>query len=212
MLCLCYYHNLPRTRMFWEKEDNIGLSIVYESISQREFEELKRFVHFADSYSLNKFEKVRQLYDITNKNLKQFGFFHLHYSTDEQMVPYTGMNSNKQTIRTKTIRLGYKNFVICSDGGYPYFIDPYCDAKYGGGKASKNLTARSVIDCILEIDKWDDKDVYFDNWFTSLSLISILKEHGVRAAGTVRADRLGKDLKINKKDIKCKERETMQVY
>ena len=173
---------------------------------------MKRFVHFADSYSLNKFEKVRQLYDITNKNLKQFGFFHLHYSTDEQMVPYTGMSSSKQTIRTKTIRLGYKNFVICSDGGYPYFIDPYCDAKYGGGKASKNLTARSVIDCILEIDKWDDKDVYFDNWFTSLSLISILKEHGVRATGTVRADRLGKDLKINKKDIKCKERGAMQVY
>ena len=209
------YHSLPRTSMFWEKEDDIGLSIVYESISRREFEELKRFIHFADNYSLNtnvKFAKVRQLYDITNKNLKQFGFFHLHYSIDEQMVPYTGKNSSKQTIRTKTIRFGYKNFVICSDDGYPYFIDPYCGAKYGCGKAPKNLTARSVIDCILEIDNWDDKDVYFDNWFTSLSLISILKEHGVRATGTVRADRLGKNLKINKKDIKRKERGAMQVY
>ena len=68
------------------------------------------------------------------------------------------------------------------------------------------------MDCILETDNWDNKDVYFDNWFTSLSLISILKEHGVIATGTVRADRLGKDLKINKKDIKCKERGTMQVY
>ena len=69
-----------------------------------------------------------------------------------------------------------------------------------------------MIDCILETDNWDDKDVYFDNWFTSLSLISILKDHGVIATGTVRADRLGKDLKINKKDIKCKERGAMQVY
>ena len=51
------------------------------------------------------------------------------------------------------------------------------------------------MDCILETDNWDNKDVYFDNWFTSLSLISILKEHGVRASGKVRADRLGKDLK-----------------
>ena len=156
--------------------------------------------------------KVRQLCDITNKNFKQFGFFHSHYSIDELMVPYTGKSSSKQTIRTKTIRFGYKNFVICSDDGYPYFIDPYCGAKYGGGKAPKNVTARSVIDCILEIDNWDDKDVYFDNWFTSLSLISILKEHGVRATGTVRADRLGKNLKINKKDIKRKERGAMQVY
>ena len=98
------------------------------------------------------------------------------------------------------------------DDGYPYYIDPYCVAEYGGGKASKNLTARSVINCILEIDNWDDKDMYFDNWFTSLSLISILKEHGVRATGTVRADRLGKDLKINKKYIKCKEGGPMQVH
>ena len=115
------------------------------------------------------------------------------------MVPYTCKSSSKQTIQTKTIRFGYKIFVICSDDGYPYFIDPSYGAKYGGGKASKNLTARSLIDCILEIDNWGDKDVYFDNWFTSLSLISILKEHGVRATGTVRADCLGKDLKINKK-------------
>ena len=68
------------------------------------------------------------------------------------------------------------------------------------------------MDCILETDNWDNKDVYFDNWFTSLSLISILKEHGVRATRTARADRLGKDLKIDKKDIKYKEGGAMQVY
>ena len=104
----------------------------------------------------------------------------------------TGKNGSKQTIRAKTIRFGYKNFAIYPDDGYPYFIDPYCGAKYGGGRASKNLTARSVIDCILEIDNWDDKDVYFNNWFTSLSLISVLKEHGVRATRTVRAVHLGR--------------------
>ena len=92
VLMLTGYHSLPRTRMFLEKEDDIGLSIVYKSISLREFEELKRFIHFADNYSLNtndKIAKVRQLYDITNKHLKQFVFFHSHYSIDEQMVPYT---------------------------------------------------------------------------------------------------------------------------
>ena len=76
---------------------------------------------------------------------------------------------------------------------------------------NKLFEQRQFVDCISEVENWDNKDVYFDNWFTSLSLISILKEHGVRATGTVRADRLGKDLKINKKDIKCKERGAMQV-
>ena len=179
---------------------------------------MKRFIHFADNYSLNtndKFAKGRQLYNITNKNLKQFFFFHSHYSIDEQMVPYTCNSSSKQTIQTKTIRFGYKVFVICSDDGYPYFIDPSYGTKYGGGKASKNLTARSLIDSILEIDNWDDKDVYFDNWFTSLSLISILKEHGVRATRTVRANRLGNSTKktSNAKNAElCKCTMTEVVY
>ena len=65
-----------------------------------EFEEWKRYIHFANNYSLktnDNFVKLRQLYDITNKNLKQFGFSHLHYSIDEQMVPYAGKNSSKET-------------------------------------------------------------------------------------------------------------------
>ena len=33
-----------------------------------------------------------------------------------------------------------------------FFIDPHCGAKYGGGKASKNLTAHSIINCVLEMD------------------------------------------------------------
>ena len=61
------------------------------------------------------------------------------YSLDEQIVPCTGENSSKQTFQTKTIRFGYKNFVICSDDGYPYFIDPHCRSKYGCRKVSKIL-------------------------------------------------------------------------
>ena len=83
--------------------------MVYEAMSTKDFEEIKRYIHFADNDNLDnndKFAKVRKLYDITNKTLQQFGFFHTYYSIDEQMVPYTGKNSSKQTIRTKSIRFG----------------------------------------------------------------------------------------------------------
>ena len=81
----------------------------------------------------------------------------------------------KKLFEKRQFVLVTKHFLICSGDVYPYFIDPYCGAKYGGGKASENLTTRSVTDCILEIDNWDDKDICFDNWFASLSLISILQ-------------------------------------
>jgi len=48
-------------------------------------------------------------------------------------------------------------------------------------------------------------------WFSSLSLLAVLKENGIRVTGTVRADRLGK-LKIDKKKIKREERGTMTPY
>ena len=82
------------------------------------------------------------------------------------MVPYTGKNSSKQTIRTKSIRFGYKNFVLSSDDGYPYFLDSYCGAKYGGGKVSKNLCALSVLDSDLPhttVKHWNPSEKFYIN-------------------------------------------------
>ena len=62
---------------------------------KKKFEDLKGFTHFADNNVLEtseKFTKVRSLYDVMNKNLKQF-FFHAFYFIHEQMTPYTRKNS-----------------------------------------------------------------------------------------------------------------------
>ena len=146
------------------------------------------------------------------KNLQQFGILHIDYSITEHIVLIISKNSSKQAIRSKNIQFRYKNFVMCSDDGYPYFVDPYCGKKYGGGKKSKNLSVYSVLDCVTEIDDWSNKEVFFDNWFLSFSLISILKECVIPATGTICVDQLGKDLKINKKDLKHQNRSFIQTF
>ena len=118
ILILTGYHSLPRTKLFWEKEEDVGVAMVYEAMSRKDFEEIKRYIHFADNGNLDnndKFAKVRKPYDIRNKTLQQFGFFRTYYSIDKQMVTYTGKNRSKQTIRTKSITFGYKNFVLSSE-------------------------------------------------------------------------------------------------
>ena len=63
--------------MFWEKEEEIGLLIVYES--RKEFEDIRQYIHFKDKNQLDtkdKFAKVKKLCSIMNKNLQQFHFFH----------------------------------------------------------------------------------------------------------------------------------------
>ena len=74
--------------------------------------------------------------------------------------------------------------VIDSADAYPYFTDPYCGAKYSGGKVSKNfcaVCARSVIDFVTEVNNWDDKQVLFHNWFLLLPLITVLKDQEIHA-------------------------------
>lgn len=97
-------------------------------------------------------------WDIANKNLIQFAFLHSYCSVDEQMVPCTSKDSSKKTIGTKTILFEYNKFVVCSDDGYPNFIDSYCGVEYGGGEASKNPAYHLLTNFILVIDNWNSKE------------------------------------------------------
>ena len=71
-----------------------------------------------------------------NKQLAKLRQLHSDFSVDEQMVPYTGMNSSKQCMKDKSIRVGCKNVVLTeSDGGDP----------------AKDLTRRITVQLALEI-------------------------------------------------------------
>ena len=72
---------------------------MYEAMFRKKFEDLRSFTHFADNNILDKsekFTKVRSLYYVMNKKLKQFFwvFFHAFYFIHERMTPYTRKNSS----------------------------------------------------------------------------------------------------------------------
>ena len=134
VLFLSGYHTLPRQRLYWEGQRDTLVGVLSNSISRNNFEKLKRYTHLADNENLEagvKFAKVMPLYHLANKSLKQFGCFHNSYSIDEQIIPYNGRHSAKQTNREKVVRFGYKNFVITGADGYCYHIIPYEGAKTG---------------------------------------------------------------------------------
>ena len=61
---------------------------------------------------------------------------------------------------------------------------------------------------VTKIDDRSNKEVFFNNWFSSLSLISILKECVIRATWLL----IRKQCKINKKDLKHQERVFIQTF
>ena len=186
------YHSLPQQSLYWERSSDVDSPTVYQCISKNKFRSIKKYTHLADNNSLDKYDKyakVRPLYDITNKNLQQFGYWHLNYSIDEQMIPYFGMHSAKQTMRNKSIRFGYKNFVLASSDGYPYLLVPYAGAKGIGGTPGKDLTVRVVTELVLKCYKGIG-NLTFDNWFSSAKLLNLLTALDIPTICTARTDRI----------------------
>ena len=105
------------------------------SMSRKRFEGIKKLIYFADNNDLpagNKLAKIQPLQDRVNASLQQFVVFAKDMAVDEQMEPYFFRHSAKMFIRGKSIRFGYKNWVLASSDGYPYNFETYtgaCDTK-----------------------------------------------------------------------------------
>ena len=141
---------------------------------------------------------------LLDRSLQQFGFWHLDYSIVEQMIPYFGMHSAKQTVWNKSVRFGYKNFVLASSDGYPYILIPYAGAKGIGGTPGKDLTIRVVTELVLKSSKGTG-NLTFGNWYTSAKLISLLTALHILSIGTVRADRVGNAPVLSTKGLEKQE-------
>ena len=194
VLLLSVYHSLPQQKLYWERNMDVDAPIMYKSISRDRFMEIKKYIHFAENSTIeitDKFAKVCPLYDRSNASLQQFCLWHLDYNIDEQMIPYFGMHSAKQTMRNKSGRFSYKNFVISSSDGYPYKLIPYSRVKGIGGTPGKDLTLHVVIDLVLKCDSGIG-NLSFDNWYSSAKLMSLLTAMEVPTICTAKSDRIGK--------------------
>ena len=121
------------------------------------------------------------------------------------MIPYFGMHSAKQTMRVKSVRFGYKNFVLAGSDGYPYHIIPYSGANGIGGSPGKDLTLRVVTDLVLR-SGGGISNLTFDNWYTSTKLMSALTGMGIPTVCTARKDRVGKAPVLSTMEMKAKPR------
>lgn len=193
-LILSGYYPFPREEMFWEMADDAGLLLVRQAFSRNQYRSIKRNIHLADNAqntNIDKMYKVRQFIEALNSKFQQFGISETHLSIDEQMVPYFGRHSSKMFIRNKPIRFGFKLWCLCSSTGFLYKCIPYC------GKSSfldpnLGLGGSVVAELLSVIPKPEEHEVYFDNFFTSHSLLLHLRALKICATGTVREQRLQK--------------------
>lgn len=207
ILLLSGYNVQPNQRSYWSVQNDSGVTAVQEALSRNRFLEIKRWLHACDNARVdpnNKLFKVSSFLNILNKNFQQFSVFSKYLSIDESMLPYFGRNGMRMFIRGKPIRFGYKIWCLCDDSGYLYHFKVYT-----GKDASTNNQplGTAVVTTLLSIVPTPSAhEIYFDNFFTSPSLLSQLRQLGFRATGTIRERRAQKAPFIDNSAMKKKPR------
>lgn len=189
ILILSGYHSLPQTDMYWSLDEDKTVNIVRDCMSRNKFRLIKRYLHLSDNNNLDKkdkYSKLRPFFDAMNEKFLQFGVFSFNLSIDEQMVPYFGRHSCKMFIKGKPVRFGFKLWCICSSSGYLYKFIPYAGA---AEKTDLGLGASVVLELLSVVKNPRNHNIFFDNFFSSFKLFSLLKAKGFFSTGTIRDNR-----------------------
>ena len=177
---------------------DFGLSLV-------DFEQIMRYLHFANNHDLDekdKAAKVRPMLELFRQACMKSWTPGRHAAVDEMMIRFKGRLGWRQYMRDKPIKFGLKIWGLCQSAvGYLMNFDLYTGRK-PGGRPEKGLAQRVVLQLVgqlLEVwPSWQGAHLYMDNFYTSLTLLLSLWSIGVAACGTLRAKRKGMpDLDVN---------------
>lgn len=200
ILLLSGYVSVPRRRMFWETRKDSHNDLVANAMSRDRFNYIMRNLHCVNNDELDqidKFAKIRPIFDKLNSNFQSFVPHCEAHSVDESMIPYFGRHGCKQFIEGKPVRYGYKVWMGATSGGYCVWVDPYqgkssyIEPKYRLLGVGPSVVLRYADVLVNNVGK-HPYHLYFDNYFTTIPLLIELKKRNINATGTVRENRTSK--------------------
>ena len=158
------------------------------------YESLRIFLHFVDD---SKKEEEENMHDKLFKIRPVLNFVRAQcnrleqepvQSIDEQIVPAKTKRSGiRQFNQRKPTKWGFKLYVRSGTTGIMYDFFLYC------GKGSTRYCDCSPRNAVMElcagIPRHKNFQIYFDNWFCTLALLTELKTIGILTTATIRADR-----------------------
>ena len=214
VLLISGYVSYPRRRLFWETGRYTRHDMVFSAIRRDRFESIFTNLHFADNHTLSQSDKLAKLRPLLlklNENFMKHAPVEEVYSFDESMCEYFGKHGCKQFIRGKPIRFGYKVWSGTTVSGYLAWFEIYqgkseeADGEIGNDLGiGGNLVVK--FGKALQKKKLLSYHLVFDNFFTSVRLLSALKDMGLKGTGTVRENRTDKCPLIDVKEMKKKPR------
>ncbi|CAH1994219.1 unnamed protein product, partial [Acanthoscelides obtectus] len=179
--------HMPNIRSYWSSI--IGTDIIKNTMSQKQFEKIKKHLHFNDNSKM--LPKGHELRDRLHK---------IRPLVDEQMCPTKTKSYLKQYMPAKPHKWGFKVYVLAGVSGYCYNFEIYSGQENTIGLNESDLGACANIVTRLLRNPPNDMNyhVYFDNYYTLL--------------GTIRSNRIPKCPLPGDKEMSKENRGTSKEY
>lgn len=207
--------HVPNTRAYWSEKLLLN---VREIISQKKFEKVRQILHFNDNskYDTNdpnkdKLFKIRPLIKHLNQRFSIVAYEQC-LSVDEQICATKARHHLKQYMPMKPHKWGFKFFVMSGSSGFVYALEMYAGSEKQQNNNDLGVTANVVLRLCQNVPKHKNYKVYFDNYYTSIPLMTELSSHGIQSIGTVRRNRIPDCKQPSEADMKKSERGASVQY
>lgn len=186
---------LPSYKDYWSSRDILRDTYISSKMSRNRFSWLLGHIHLNDnallpsrtSPNFDKLYKLRPFLDLIGNSFQNSYKPGEYQSVDESMIRFKGRSSLKQYMPQKPIKRGYKVWVRADVNGYICEFQIYT-GKVDNLKTETGLGERVVKDLSKSLAGKYYK-IFFDNYFTSVSLMTSLLKDSIYASGTVRINR-----------------------
>lgn len=194
---------LPSYRDYWSSDTDLHDYFISNLMPVNRFGWLLTNLHLNNNAdmpkridpSFDKLYKLRPFLSSLQESFRRCLNLHEHVAVDESMIRFKGRSSLKQYMPKKPIKRGFKVWILADQTGYAWAFDIYTGKSIEGVK--KNLGSVVVKSLCKDIIGKGHK-VIFDNYFTSIDLLTWLKENGLNGCGTINSNR--KNLPVFKPD------------
>ena len=183
----------PRMNMIWSSR--FRFDPIANVMSRDRFFLLRVNLHVVDRYAVtdeakkqNRIWKVQRVIDLVRNRCLAIERKVGCYSIDEQMIPFTGKCNVKQYVPGKPRPVGLKNFVCTTSSGLMVDFEVYQGSTTNlPEKDTIGLGPSVVMRLVSTLPK--RSFVYFDRYFTTLSLMTRLLEEQIHGTGTIQTNR-----------------------
>ncbi len=197
----------------WWSDDPLLENVVAKRImTGRHFHQMLRFLHCCPindpTRNNNVYDpayKIKEIMDLLESRYKKLFIPGENLSLDESLIRAFGRIKFKVRIITKAARYGIKLYVLTdAETAFVLKVIIYTGAQTYGTTDEEVSKTVHVVRNLAENYRGTYRTIYIDRFYTSLDLMKEMDKLNLFVTGTVMANRIPKELKINKTSTEFK--------